>query len=120
GGVGNRGTNRIWCHEEKAGGNVSKASVERGAVSDLGILRSGKSGGFSWRWRLRTVKTRLTLVFRGGQAYVLAGSESTMEIPVKISKLDAAKRQLETVIRILTPGQSFYEGPADVNVVVRK
>jgi len=61
---------------------VSKASVERGAVSDFGILRSGKSGGFGWRWRLRTVKTRLTLAFRGGQAYVVAGSESIMEIPV--------------------------------------
>jgi len=73
-GLANRRPNRILCHEEKAGGNVSKASVERGAVSDLGILRSGKSGGFRWRWRLRTVKTQLTLAFRGGQAYVVAGS----------------------------------------------
>jgi len=80
-GLANRRPNRISCHEEKAGGNVSKASVERGAVSDFGILRSGKSGGFRWRWRLRTLKTRLTLAFRGGQAYVFAGSESIMEIP---------------------------------------
>jgi len=56
----------------------------REAVSDFGILRSGKSGGFRWRWRLRTVKTRLTLACRGGQAYIAAGSESIMEIPVEI------------------------------------
>ena len=64
---------------------MSKASVERGAVSDFGIPRSGKSGGFRWRWRLRTVKTRLTLAFRDGQAYVVARSESIMEIPAKMS-----------------------------------
>ena len=62
---------------------MSKASVERGAVSDFGNLRSDKRGGFRWRRRLRTVKTRLTLAFRGGQTYTVAGSESIMEIPDK-------------------------------------
>lgn len=81
-GLVNHRPNRIMCPEEKTGGNVSKASVERGAVSDFDILRSSKRGGFRWRRRLRTAKTRLTLAFRGGQAYGVAGSESIMEIPV--------------------------------------
>ncbi len=62
----NRRPNRISCHEQTAEGNVSKESVERHAVSELRILRSGKSGPFRPRWRRRTLKTRLAIVVRGG------------------------------------------------------
>jgi len=75
---------------------VSKASVERGAVSDFGILRSGKSGGFRWRWRLRTVKTRLTLAVRGSQAYYFVGAlVSIMEIAAKAGCLSLGRVGVE-------------------------
>jgi hypothetical protein len=50
---------------------VSEESVERETGSGFGVLRSGKTGPFRPRWRLRTVKTRLAIAFGGGQMYVV-------------------------------------------------
>ena len=50
---------------------MSEESVEREAGSCFVILRSGKTGPFRPRWKLRTLKTRLAIAFGGGQVYVV-------------------------------------------------
>jgi hypothetical protein len=56
---------------DAGGGKVPQVSVERQAVSGFGILRSCKTGPFRRRRRLRTLRARLAIAFRGGQVYVV-------------------------------------------------
>jgi hypothetical protein len=58
---------RAGRREEK----VSEQSGERGAGSCLVILIRGKAGPFRPRWKLPTLKTRLAIVWAGGQLYNL-------------------------------------------------
>jgi hypothetical protein len=62
---------RISSDEQAGDGKVSEESVERKAGSCFVILRSGKTGAFRPRWKLRTLKTRLAIAFGGGQVYVI-------------------------------------------------
>ncbi len=57
--------------DQAEGGKVSRESVERDGGSCLVILRSGKTGPFRGRWRLRTLKTRLTISFGSDRVYVV-------------------------------------------------
>jgi len=63
---------------------VSQESVEREAGSCFVILRSGKTGPFRGRWKLRILKTRLAIAFGAVTCMLSVGSESIMEIPVRM------------------------------------
>jgi hypothetical protein len=55
---------------------VSEKSVAREAVSDFGILKSGKSGPFGRRRRLRILKIRLAIALRSSKGYIARQSRS--------------------------------------------
>ena len=50
---------------------VSEASFEGGSVSSIAILRRRKTGPFRVRWKHLSLQIRLTIVFGGGQEYLI-------------------------------------------------
>ena len=56
-------------------GKVSEPSLGKAAISEIGILRRGKTGPFRGLWKHPVLPTRLAIVFSGGHAEVIGRME---------------------------------------------